>query len=238
LVLSSATCLSIAEKTALEKFLNDGGLVIATGPTGQYDERANPVSKTWLGNFGVHVEVIEPARPGGFPPYSCPKPVALAQCRAPETPALRNGWLELSAGSGTLYWRPGRMSEPATARAVTELLSAGNSSTLRLEGLPAGWRLREYREGQRLLIHALPGQVETVISATLKNHLSGEHIVEKLKFTPLTRKLLLKPQSSFAKVTLYSPDLAASREARPAGGLNWSINPSGISRYFVIECQT
>ena len=68
LVLSSAACLSADTRHRLRRFMEDGGTVIATGPTGHYDERARPVGRTWLHEFGGAVELVEPSRPGGFPP--------------------------------------------------------------------------------------------------------------------------------------------------------------------------
>jgi hypothetical protein len=240
LVLSSAVCLSAQEKIALEKFLNAGGTIIATGPTGHYDQRANAIEKTWLENFGAKVELNDPVRPGGFPPYkNFKEPVALAQCVVPD--ALRakmsDGWLKISAGQSQLVWRPERISQKEISAAVVALLKARDQSAIQIEGLPAEWCLRQYRDGKRRLIHALPGKVETVLHATLKNHLRNERIVEKIKFTPLVQNLVLKTSAACASLKIHSPDLPAARAGESADGKNWSIDPAGVSRYFVLECE-
>jgi hypothetical protein len=241
LVLSSAVCLSAKEKSALEKFLNDGGTIIATGPTGHYNERANPIDKTWLENFGAVVAFDDPARPGGFPPYkNFKEPVALAQCRVPESvrQKMTDGWLTISVGKGQLLWRPERIAQKGVADAVGKLLKARDHLTIQIHGLPAEWCLRQYRDGNRLLIHALPGKVETVLHATLKNHLSNERIVEKIKFKPLIGEFVLEAPQALSRVTLQSPDLAESRQGKGSNGKIWSVDPATVSRYFVLECES
>jgi len=240
LVLSSAACLSSAEKSALEKFMRAGGIVIATGPTGHYDERSNPVKKTWLENFGAEIGLNDPVRPGGFPPYkNFMEPVELAQCRVPDSVLgkMSEGWLAVPVGRGKMFWRPERISQKSIADAVIQSLRAHHHSSVQIAGLPEGWRLRQYRDAQRLLIHALPGKVETVLHATLKNHLSGERLVEKTKFTPLEHLLVLE-FPSLKGVKLHSPDLAEPSSGMPMDANRWSIDPAGVSRYFVIECES
>jgi hypothetical protein len=238
LVLSSAVCLSGAQKSALEKFLEKGGTIIATGPTGFYDERGNPIAKTWLESFGAVVDLNDPARPGGFPPYENFKaPVAIAQCRVPESvrQTMCDGWLKISVGQGDLFWRPERISAKEIAGRVVSRLRARDRLTVPIQGLPAAWRLRQYRDGNRLLIHALPAQLEVVLHPTLKNNFINERIVEKVEFAPLVQSLVLDPPAPFRRVLLHSPDLAKARAGEASGQQKWSVDPKGISRYFVVE---
>lgn len=239
LLLSSVVCLSSKQREALAQFLEDGGTVFATGPTGHYDERANPIQKTWLENFGASVELSDPERPGGFPPYkNFKEPVEIALCRVPESlrQKMGEGWLTVPVGKGQLLWRPERISQKGVADAVIELLQARDRLTARIAGLPATWRLRQYRDGNRLLIHALPGKVETMLHASLKNHLSGERIVEKIQFTPLNQDLVLQTPVKFRQVLLHSPDLTEVRDGKSVADRSWSVDPKKVSRYFVLEC--
>lgn len=239
LVLSSAVCLSAAEKSALEKLLNAGGTILATGPTGHYNERAYSIHQTWLENFGIHAELDDSARPGGFPPYkNFKEPVALAQCRVPESvrEMMVDGWLSVSVGKGQLLWRPERIAQKGVSDAVIKLLKARDRLTVHISGLPPEWCLRQYRDGNRLLIHALPGKVETVLHPTLKNHLRNERIVEKIKFAPLAKNFSLKTVSGYSQVKLHSPDLAEAIAGKSAAANDWTLNPAGVSRYFVLEC--
>ena len=238
LVLSSALCLSANEKATLQKFLNEGGTVIATGPSGFYDERANPIPRNWLEHFGVVAQLSDPARPGGFPPYANIKePVAIAQCRVPEAVRKRmsDGWLKISVGRGEFLWRPERISEKRIADQVVKRLHARDHPSVHIEGLPATWRLRQYRDGNRLLIHALPGKVEVMLHPTLKNHFLNERIVEQVKIAPLTQRLVFESRTPLTRVVLHSPDLATASAGESVGQQRWSINPKGVSRYFVVE---
>jgi hypothetical protein len=240
-VLSSSICLSTGQRRQLAKFLDEGGTVIATGPTGYYDERANPVAKTWLEDFGVTAELVEPARTGGFPPYKHFKePVDIAECCMPESfrQQMQDGWFNVPVGKGRLLWRPERMTQKGVADAAIKILQARDQVTVQIKGLPANWRLRQYRDGNRLLIQALPGKVETVLHPTLQNHFISERIVEKLKFTPLTSDLILESPTALTRVLLHSPDLTESRTGKPTADKKWSTDPTKVSRYFVLECFT
>ena len=240
LLLSSALCLSPDERSLLLRFVEAGGTVIATGPTGHYNERARRVPESWLGQFGVPVELAEPPRGGAFPPGSTlGKSPAIAQCSVP--PAFQNrmsdGWFTAQRGAGRLLWRPERIAGPDIATAAIKVLRSPRQSGVTLDGLPAHWRVRQYRDEGRLLIHALPGQIGTLFHATLKNHFTGERLVEKLQYTPLAGELLLRTPFSLRSVTLHSPDLAESRPAIQTDANRWKLDLSGVKRYFVVECE-
>ncbi len=239
LVLSSVACLSTDQRRHLAEFLGAGGTVIATGPTGHYDERANPVAKSWLEDFGAACELRERVRPGGFPPYANFKPpVEVAQCLVPDSlrQQLRDGWFEATTGKGRLCWRPERITHKTAMAAVVKSLHARDRSRVRIEGLPAFWRLRQYRDGNRWLIHALPGRVETELHPTLKNHLSNERIVEKIRFTALTEELRVESPMALTRVVLHSPDLSEARPGKLSGEKRWTVDPTPVHRYFVLEC--
>jgi hypothetical protein len=239
LVLSSAVCLSAQQRERLARFMGDGGTVIATGPTGHYDERANPVPKAWLENFGVSLELSEPPRPGCFPPFKYFKPpVEIAQCRVPDSfrRQMQDGWFATSVGRGRLLWRPERISQPTVAAAVIKSLQARDHLTTRIKGLPPNWRFRQFRDANRLLIHALPGNLEVVLHPTLKNHISNQRIIQKLGFAPVAKELVLESPVVLSGVTLHSPDLAAPLRGQPLTGNAWTVEATKISRYFVLEC--
>lgn len=241
LVLSSAICLSAEHRRQLMEFLSAGGTVMATGPTGHRDQRANPVAKPWLQEFGVPVDLIEPSRPGGFPPdQNIPTPAEIAHCRVPESlrPRFRDGWFQVAAGKGRLLWRPERIAQKGVATAVCQALQSQVSTAVTVRGLPEGWRLRQYREGKRLLIHALPGKVETVLHPSLENHFIRQRIVESVKFPPLTEELSLTPTRPLTRVTLHSPDLPQARDGRQTADRQWVVLPAGVRRYFILECHT
>ena len=240
LVLSSAICLSADERRRLSQFLETGGEVIATGPTGHYDQRANPVSKTWLHGFAVSADLVDPPRAGGFPPYKhFKKPVEIAQCHLSEASRkqLQDGWFIVPVSKGRLQWRPERIRHQGVAAAVIQALQSQPSTAVKIKGLPSGWQVRQYRDRNRLLIQALPAKVGTVVQPTLKNQLSGEQIIERLQYTPLTQGLVLESVVALNAVRLHSPDLPESRPGHGSAGKAWTVDPTGISRYFVLECS-
>ena len=113
---------------------------------------------------------------------------------------------------------------------------ASDHSSVRINGLPPDWRLRQYRDGQRLLIHALPSKVETVLHPTLTNHISNERIAQTVKFASLAGELRLESQATLSRVTLHSPDLPESRGGRELTPKTWSLTANSVSRYFILEC--
>jgi len=219
--------------------MDAGGTVVATGPTGHYDERANPMARAWLADFGVPVELSDPSRPGGFPPYKhFQPPVEVAQCRVPDSfrRQMKEGWFALKVGRGRLVWRPERISQKNAAEAVIHLLQLREGLTVRIRGLPADWRVRQFRDGSRRLVHALPGKVEAVLHPTLKNQISNQRIIQSLTFASLSDELVLQSPEVFNRVTLHSPDLAAARQGKLAAPGAWGLDATQVRRYFVLEC--
>ncbi|HQL79256.1 MAG TPA: hypothetical protein PLU91_13730 [Verrucomicrobiota bacterium] len=49
-------------------------------------------------------------------------------------------------------------------------------------------------------------------------------------------KMALETETHFQRVVLHSPDLSNARLGTPSGN-TWRLDPSGISRYFVVECS-
>ena len=238
LVLSGVTCLSAEEQRSLARFLEAGGTVIATGPTGHHDERARPLAKGWLARFGIPAALEEPVRGGAFPPNSSlGKTPEVARCRVPDEfrTKMSGGWFRTAVGGGRLLWRPERITEEGMGAEVAREVTSPASAPPRIKGLPAAWRLRRYRDGKRMLIHAIPGEVETVLHATLRNHFTREPVIEKLRFPALQNALEVE-SGDYASVRLYSPDLAESRAAKPSGN-GWTVEAAGVKRYFVIECH-
>ncbi len=241
LILSSVMCIERSQRRQLVEFLKAGGMIIATGPTGHYDEHGNAVAKSWLEEFGEAVELVEPDRPGGFPPYKNFKlPVELTKCRVPELLQKKfvNGWFDLPVGRGRFLWRPERISNKEAGAAVTALLQARDQRLVKISGLPNGWTLRQYRDRNRLIIHALPGKVVTVLHPTLQNQMTKQRIVEKIKFAPLEGNLIVKTASGLKIVTLHSPDLPEWRRGDLNVSADWTVNLDGVSRYFILEIYT
>jgi hypothetical protein len=239
LVLSSAACLSAGERLRLARFFEGGGTVIATGPAGHYDQRARRSGRIWLEDFGIAAGLEELPRPGEFPPgKSLKQAAAIAQCHVPDTFRQRmpGGWFSAPVRPGRLLWRPERITHQGVAAAVVAVLQLARGAAIEVKGLPSTWRVRQFRDGNRLLIHAIPAQVGTIFHPTLKNQFGGERIIEKLQFKPLDGQLTLETAATFSRVLLHSPDLPALRTGSKGAGNAWRIDPSGVGRYFILEC--
>jgi hypothetical protein len=240
LVLSGAACLSMDERRRLARFLEGGGVVIATGPAGHYDERARPARRPWLEEFGAAVDMVEPSRNGSFPPGKDLGPgTGIARCAPSEAlrARLRDGWFTAPMGKGRLLWRPERMTDRAAAAAVVAMVKQGQAPAPAVEGLPAEWRARQYKDGRRLLIHAIPGKVEVAFHATLQNQVTRERVIEKLTYTPLRGSLTVRPPAAVNEVRLHSPDLPGPRAGRRDTGGAWTVDVAGVRRYLVLELR-
>lgn len=239
LVLSSVICLSLEERLFISCYLADGGTAIATGPSGHYDTRGNLSPKPWLEEYGLKVTLVEPERSGGFPPYENFKSTAeLTQCHVPQSlmGQFSDGWISVPVDKGRLWWRPERAAQKAVAAAIVQIVTTPNNAIPSLQGLPENWRVRYFRDGNRQLIHALPARVQTVLHPVLQNQISQQPIIERLQFEPLTGKLSVQPSASVTRILLHSPDLPESRDARPAANHRWTVDLSGVRRYFILEC--
>lgn len=239
LVLSSVICLAAGERQALTAFMIAGGTVIATGPCGFCDGRANPAAQPWLREFGLAVEWFDPPRTGGFPPYKhFGSKVAVAECRVSEAMARarQDGWFEVAVGKGRLVWRPERITAEGVATSATAWLLPDGRTSVVVRGLPLQWQWRHFRDGERWLLHGLPAKVGTVLHPSLRNQMGRQPIIEKLQFTPLDDTVTVESAAPLARVTLHSPDLEEPRTAERGGGGAWTLNVSGIRRYFVVEC--
>jgi hypothetical protein len=238
LVLSGVACLSATQRRQIAAFLSAGGVVVATGPAGHYDERARPVKEPWLTEFGAAVEVVEPAREGSFPPgKTLERGAAAAKCSVSDElrARMRYGWLLANVGPGRLLWCPERMTNRSAAESAAAAVRSASRSGIPVGGLPPEWVTRQHKDGKRVLIHGIPSKVGTVLHPTLQNQFTRERVIQKLTFTALPSPLEIRPATQLAGVRLHSPDLARSREAEKTAEGTWKIDPSGVRRYFILE---
>jgi hypothetical protein len=206
---------------------------------GYRDERTNPVSKPWLEDFGIHTKINDPSRPGAFPPYSNVKsgaPIAQSLLSESDKQQMRDGWISVSVKEGHLWWRPERFRQNHVSASVIDMLHAQPHPSIVIKGLVAGWQTRRYREGDRILVHALPRKVGIVPHPTLKWAFGGQPIVEKLQFAPLEGEIIVEGPLKWKSVVLHSPDLPEPRTGQQSAGGAWAVPLEGIRRYFVLEC--
>ena len=239
LVLSSVICLSQKEREQLDAFLAEGGIIIATGPVGLRDERARPSAAPWLGGYDIDATMAEPERAPGFPPFTQAEPAAPPKCTGRYRGQLvaADEWVRVVTGKGVLLWSPGRVQTDAAALALPERVAQRLSpQDVRIERRPDGWFLCRFRQGDRLLIHGIPGQVKPALHPTLKIQGSNVRIVERIDFDePSPPELLVRLAADCASAVLHSPDLAAPRACTEYSDGVLSVDLGGVRRYFVLE---
>jgi hypothetical protein len=238
LVLSSVVCLSESERAALDAYIRDGGAVIACGPVGLRDERANELAAPWLGRYGVELRIEEPERTGSWPPYA----------NAPSHPATVEGtvdgrrlrsdeWACPEAGDGRMTWRPERASAAAGLEEQTHQRIPETEG--QIASTPQNWFVRAYRDGKRLLIHGLPEQVEVHTSDEYYNHFARQPIVDRISFPePPSQPLCIRTATTPRRVEVHSPDFDAAANVEPQindGVVEIPLGP--VKRYFVVEIE-
>jgi hypothetical protein len=243
LVLSSAICLSEEEVDGLERYLQDGGTIIASGPTGLRDSRARPWSHPWLSNHGIEIAVSEPERVGGFPPYANVGAQA-STCSGSlhGKPLDPTEWTSIDIGQGRLLWSPGRLSIHRKRLDLPGIVRANvPNRDVEIERAPAGWCVRRFRDGNRTLFLGLPAKVQIAVHESLRNQFIGQGIVSRLGYQEI-------PESSFwlqfaeppCTINVFSPDLQCRRstDTRTLQSGRANIDLTGISRFFVVEVNT
>ncbi len=148
----------------------------------------------------------------------------------------QDGWFLIPVRKGRLLWRPERITHKGIASTVITVLQSRPAAAVVIKGHPSSWQVRRYRDGDRRLIHALPAKVGTILEPKLQNQINRQRIIERLEFMPLTKELVLESPVALSRVLLHSPDLPEARSARASASGEYTVDPSGISRYFVLEC--
>lgn len=235
LVLSSIACLADGDAEALRRFLEAGGTVIASGPFGYRDGKGALRREPWTEQLGLRLEVEEPARRLGYPPFQGEREVAVARGWLRGEPVAPGQWVRVAAGRGTLWWSPARVQERGADLAQRVRTSLPERDYAVVEA-PAGWYVRSYRAQNRILLHSIPARVEPVLHEKLRNNFHGEHVITKIRYKePAPAVFSLRIQGPVESVTLFSPDLPSPRSFSKGEGKLWRASLDGVKRYFVVE---
>ncbi len=243
LVLGSAICLSEDEIASLETYLQEGGIVVAFGPTGVRERRASQAAAPWLERYAIRMQVDEPDRFPGFPPYSRQAGQA-ARCTG-FLDGVQIGpadWVEVEIGAGRLFWSPGRIQLDAgelnLATRVAAILPQKLPHVLKA---PSGWALRRFKDSEHIYLVGLPKTVEAIPHKTITNAFIHEGIVERIGYSSSGRdSLVIELEHVPTIIRIYSPDLAEPGELKAESlpdGKPTTIDLSGISRFFVIQIK-
>jgi len=240
LLLSSASCLDKAEYSALNKYLKDGGIIIASGPNGVYDKRANEAAKPWLEQFGISCEIDEPERPGAFPPWNKQKntvPTCTGNYKGKKLAV--NEWLEIKSGKGKLLWSPGRMQNSAKDLAVSECLRSLISEEIIFPS-GTGWKFRVFRKGGTRIIHALAESFDLACMDALEKErkvFRGNNLIDSLsREKDIFSSFSLELKDNCEEVSFYAP-LSGVKKKLPVKNGKIKITVRDEIYYFILELK-
>ena len=239
LVICSAICLADDEYAALNRFLEEGGRVIASGPVGCRDKRSVTRRFPWLAQFGITCEVKEPERKAVFPPCSAmTHEVPLCSGSFNGRPVERNSWIETAHGRGRLFWTPGRMQCDAGAVQLGQLVRWLEPSE---PGLPAdsscGWRFRQFRDAEgAVILHALASSYHVTQMDWLEKQRKnprGNHLIDRISPKGAESPVILHLAHP-ARLRLYVPLSGIEKEMTAGPGEVRLDIPDG-AYYFVVK---
>lgn len=242
LVLSSVICLGPRDRKKLDRYLQDGGVVVASGPLGLRDDRARRTAKSWLKSYGIDAELIEPDRVPGFPPHPVQDTAVACVGYYGRKQIGNTEWVNLKINKGWLCWSPGRISVCNDELKLADKVRTNQrAADLAIARMPRGWYMRRFRKKDRILLYGLPAKVKPILHKTLQNQFLNQGIIEKLRYQELSvRELLIICNTLPVRIKVYSPDLSGARiigfdkdeirQRKP-----FAVDLSGIKRFFIVE---
>lgn len=240
LCLSSVSCLDIEEYSALNSYLRDGGIIVASGPCGCYDKRGKKLDTPWLKQFDVLCEIKEPERVAVFPPSFKQKEI-VPSCSGiyQELPIKPTEWIEIKIEKGKLFWTPGRMQENSK-----EILLAERLHNLMLRKIifkdENGWRFRIFKNKGKSIIHGLAENFSVACMDNLeklrKNH-SGNNLINNItRNKTVLSKISLKLEKDFKSATFYAP-LNGVQKTIEIKNRTINLNIDNNIYYFILQLE-
>lgn len=242
LIVSSASCLDDGEYAALNRFIADGGIVIASGPVGCYNRRGNKPEQPWLAQYGIDCTLSEPERRGAFPPWSLQQDVMPA-CSGTFHGKIANTseWCELTSGKGRLFWSSGRMQEKSGELLLDSLLHELTCPAVVFpEETCAGWCFRVFKNSEgRLVVHGLAElfDVDTMheLEKQRKNP-RGNHIITSLARKNAMNNICIGLRDEFSTATFYAP-LSGNSEKIAVKNRQIKLELPEDVYYFILELE-
>jgi hypothetical protein len=243
LILSDCDCLSIEERTAIEKYLASGGKIIAAGLCGGRDvDGADFKEGSLLKKFG-----IEPLRPEADPMLDeearkmfftltfCfaegHSPLEIAYNSDRELTFNEYGFCQLAEN---FYWSPCRLQKEGQQEKLAALVASLTSCPLTVK-VPDSLKFRIYTAGDgSYVVHFMPTEVTAHYHPTVKLHKIGNPIVEKLDYKALTGQVEIS--GNVKKATLYAADLDDVK-VYPAENGTAVIDLDQLRRFFSIKIE-
>ena len=223
LALGDVACLAASEREILRDFLQQGGIIVASGPLGTLDEHGAPVENDFLREFGLACRLCEPDRPVDAEMFfnrwewlNQPRVIPdTVEVLTDNNKVDKDGvFYRFQVGKGQLYWSPRRLNNQQAVPGFLEQVRQLLPPSYRIE-TPVGLRWRAFRDGDNVVIHFLNTNFIQVPHPNYRY--LNKPIGESLCYTPPEGELLI--HSDFAHAELFSPDLDTVRRAETSGGL-------------------
>ncbi|OGV55440.1 MAG: hypothetical protein A2X49_00030 [Lentisphaerae bacterium GWF2_52_8] len=238
-LLSSTSCLDSEEYLALNKYLQEGGRIIATGPIGNYDKRGNNAINPWLKQFGISCEIDEPERAASFPPCKQQKEI-IPSCHGTYQgrKICAGEWVEIDFGKGHLAWTPERMQNCSSELKISEHISTALAKKIRFPDHTCGWKFRTFKKPGSIIIHALAEKFDIGCLnelEKLRKSYRGNNIISKVTRSGKTSSMLaFKVEKNIASAILYTP-LNGMQDEVPIVDKKIDIRLTNDVYYFILE---
>jgi hypothetical protein len=241
LIISSAICLAAEEYTALNNYLTNGGIVIAGGPVGYYDRRANSVLKPWLEQFGIISKTVEPERIAAFPPWSRQaQAVPLCSGVYQQRNLASAEWIGISSGKGRLLWTPGRMQMDFKELAIAEYVRNFISESFIFPPADSGWQFRIFKKANKSFVHALADKLDVGCMEELEKkriNNSGNNLINSIdRNKTASSRISLELKKDFKKAQYHAP-LTGIQKSLTAGNGKIEIDIDENTYYFLLEFE-
>ena len=216
LLLHDTSCLATSEIALIDKFIADGGTVIATGAIGIYNEIGEPRTKTFLASYGINMTTKQGERdllplakffaPPAWPPK---RPVqALVDVTCQSAQIKTDQWLNINSGTGKFYWNKLRCQDPVAVNSLLkQLTTVLPPAEFEIE-LDGDWYWRSYYNGERYLIYLLSNEITATDDPSLYNHMTERKLIRSLNYHTCSNEVVLKSQHKVIAANIYSPDWA------------------------------
>ena len=242
LVLTDVDCLNDAERAALDRYMANGGTVIACGLLGGKDELGNDhADGSYLKKFGI--DPIRPTADNSLPKefrpvffnhnfYEIPGVAAdKVEYNVLKAPGEANefGFYALNKN---LYWSNVRAHAEGQAENIVTMLASMITQPLNVK-LPDSLRYRVYRaKDGGYVIHFMPINVTGNLHPTLRLHKVGQPVVESLNYEALTGSVEIS--GAISGGTLYAADFDKPVTASAQDG-KVTFDLDGLKRFFSIK---
>ncbi len=224
LVIASAQCLDDSEYAALNRFIENGGCVIACGAVGTLDKRANRRNTPWLSQYGISASV-----------NATQEMAAPRDCGGMEIPS---GWVAVRHGTGRLFWTDKRNSGQEKIDFPSIIRQMETAPIDLSDDSCRNWRFRIFTDrSNRLIVHALAVSFKVEMMEELermRKNPNGNHLISGIRRTPASPAVLVKLNRACSMVKYYAPSAEKEELLTPREGKLHIHVPEDVY-YFILE---